>query len=148
MTVAGAIAPYSSYQLLPLYRSALASKPNIVIVALGTNDAALPLDAARRALFVQDYGKLLADFRRVAPKARLYLCVPPAAYGPSLFRAQNIQQWIGPLIRQIAAQNGLPVIDLFTPTSNKPQLFPDSLHPNDAGARKLAAEMKRALLAP
>ena len=45
----------------------------------------------------------------------------------------------------ISRKNGLPVIDLHSALDNKPGLFPDKIHPNEAGARIMAREVYRAL---
>ena len=39
----------------------------------------------------------------------------------------------------------MPIIDLYKPLSNKPELFPDLIHPNAEGARLIAREVYAAL---
>ncbi len=50
-----------------------------------------------------------------------------------------------PKIRQVAQEVGATVIDLYKAMSGKPELFPDTVHPNAAGARLVAAEVYRTM---
>ena len=43
-----------------------------------------------------------------------------------------------PVIRKVAKDEGLTVIDLYQALSGKPALFPDKIHPNAAGAKLMA----------
>ena len=43
-----------------------------------------------------------------------------------------------PVILKVAKDTNLTVIDLYQALSNKPELFPDKIHPNAAGARVMA----------
>jgi len=43
------------------------------------------------------------------------------------------------MIRDVGRASGVTVIDLYTPLSNRKELFPDAVHPNAAGARLMAA---------
>lgn len=146
---AGATAMDSSalpYRGSFVYGPALASQPDIVVVALGTNDALRLVDQAARDDFARSYRQLLVDFRRVAPNARFYLCIPTAAFGASAARNPFIESTIAPILRQIGMDAEAPVIDLFALARNRPELFPDSVHPDEAGARLIAAEIQRVLL--
>jgi hypothetical protein len=51
-----------------------------------------------------------------------------------------------PLIRQIAEEQKLPTIDLYTPTTGHPEYFGDGIHPNDAGYIVVAQTMRDGLL--
>jgi len=42
------------------------------------------------------------------------------------------------MIKKVALQNSVKVIDIHTLLSNKKDLFPDTLHPNAEGARIMA----------
>ena len=43
-----------------------------------------------------------------------------------------------PVIRKVAKDEGLTVIDLYHALSGKPALFPDKIHPTAAGAKLMA----------
>ena len=46
----------------------------------------------------------------------------------------------------MARRKGVPVIDLYTALSGKPEMFPDKIHPNAAGARVMAEAVEAAIL--
>lgn len=50
-----------------------------------------------------------------------------------------------PMIRTVANQTGVSVIDLRSPFLARAELFPDTVHPNTEGAKLRAAEIYRAL---
>ena len=50
-----------------------------------------------------------------------------------------------PMIRQVAKEDNASIIDLYTALSGKPELFPDAVHPNDTGARLMAAAVYHGL---
>ena len=49
------------------------------------------------------------------------------------------------MIKKVAKKNNLPVIDLHTAMDGIPQLFPDKIHPNEAGAEIMAKAVYKAL---
>jgi lysophospholipase L1-like esterase len=52
-----------------------------------------------------------------------------------------LQQEILPRIRQVAAEEKLPLIDLHTPLENAGALFPDKIHPTAEGAARIAEQV-------
>ena len=50
-----------------------------------------------------------------------------------------------PHIKKVADEKNVPVIDLYAALSDKPDLFPDKIHPNAAGARVIAQTVYAAL---
>ena len=50
-----------------------------------------------------------------------------------------------PMIRTVADETGATVIDLHSALAGRADLFPDTVHPNDEGAKLMAAEIFRAL---
>jgi lysophospholipase L1-like esterase len=50
-----------------------------------------------------------------------------------------------PMIRAVAEKTGASVIDLHSALDGKAELFPDTVHPNDEGAKLVAAEIFHAL---
>ncbi|MBW2540331.1 MAG: hypothetical protein JRE27_12130, partial [Deltaproteobacteria bacterium] len=60
-------------------------------------------------------------------------------------RMNNIKNEIIPLVRQVGRKKNVPVIDLYTPLSGKPHLFPDKVHPNAEGANLMAREIYKTL---
>ena len=49
------------------------------------------------------------------------------------------------MINKIATQTNVKIIDLYTPLSNKQNLFPDFVHPNAKGLKIIAKEVFNAI---
>lgn len=139
----------------PYFRKALAFKPDVTIIMLGTNDSKHGAEGnpkiadnwQHKADFADDYISLVAQFRKVNPSTRIFLCLPPPAFAPNRYGIDGpiIKGEIVPLIREVAVQTKAELIDLHTPFEGKPQLFHDRVHPNDAGTRLIAAAVYRVL---
>jgi acyl-CoA thioesterase-1 len=50
-----------------------------------------------------------------------------------------------PLVRQVARDTDVQLIDLYRPLSNRAELFPDKIHPDAEGARLIAEQVYKAL---
>jgi len=146
------------YVLSKAWPKALDFKPDILVIALGTNDSKHPGEGSlqsdnavdnwqHKADFAPDYEELIAEFRKVNPAVKVYTCLPvPAFPGQYGINNKTIHEEIIPLIRQIAEKTHANVIDLYTALSGKSALFPDTIHPNDDGAQLIAAAVYRTLL--
>merc|ERR1711920_1058829 len=54
---------------------------------------------------------------------------------------------VGPRVRSVAAKMGLQVVELLdSPLAQRPELFPDGVHPSAAGASAIAALIGQRLL--
>lgn len=136
------------------FKAALAARPDVVVIALGTNDSKHPTatvtDApdnwSHKAEFVHDYEDMIAAFHQANPAVKVYVCTPPPAYpGQWGINDQTIHDEIVPMVGQVARDTQATVIDLYTALSNKPNLFPDTVHPNNEGAALIAATVYHAL---
>ena len=136
------------YDQRPAYGAALAWKPEIVVVALGTNDTKAENIATHPDDFIPSYRALIADFRAANPQASIFLCLPPPAFPEAMGISDRVlQKEILPRIRQVAAEEKLPLIDLHTPLENAAALFPDKIHPSPEGATRIAQLVYGELLA-
>jgi lysophospholipase L1-like esterase len=119
--------------------------PNIVVIMLGTNDA-YPSRQQSLDSFKSDYGKLIASFQTLSTKPKIYILLPPPIFNDSLgpnnaILAQNVI----PLIRQVANETGLPLVDTNTPLLGRVNDFWDGVHPNNEGAKILATQIYNAI---
>jgi acyl-CoA thioesterase I len=120
------------------YRKALGFKPDVVIIMLGTNDTK-PQNWKHEAEFVADYTELVKSFLALESKPRVYVCRPCPVPEPGNFgiNETNLKEEIK-RIDQLAADLKLGVIDMHAALVAKPELLPDRVHPNTAGAGEMA----------
>lgn len=139
------------------YTNALAFHPDILVINLGANDSKHPgegsLDATNavdnwqyHASYVGDYEEMIAAFRQRNPAVKVFVCFPtpdfPGRWG---INDRTILEEMIPLIRTVAADTRATIIDLHAALTNQSGLFPDTVHPNDAGAKVMAAAIYRSL---
>ena len=139
------------------YTNALDFKADIVVIDFGANDSKHPndgsLDATKalnnwqhKADFNDDYKELIAAFHQANPAAKIFICYPtPDFPGRWVINENTIRDEMIPMIREVADEAGASVINLHSALAGKAELFPDTVHPNDEGAKLMAAEIFRAL---
>lgn len=127
--------PYMNEQA---YKEALAFNPNIVVIKLGTNDSK-SFNWKHKADFAKDAQTMIDAFKALPAQPKIYLCYPSKAYlsGESI-NDDIISKEIIPVIKKLAKQNKLDIIDLHTAMDHMPDLFPDKVHPNEEGAKVMA----------
>ncbi len=148
------------YQTTPSYQAATEFVANAgegsvvsVVILLGANDSK-PYNWSPNAKpkndqqYLLDYRAMVDHFLALPTKPVVYLGLPVAA-GPAaccdISGAVILDEQI-PLIRQLAMEKHLPIIDLNTPTTGHPEYFIDDVHPNDAGYEVLAEAVHEGLL--
>lgn len=128
-----------TYRERPAHGEALAWAPEIVVIALGTNDTKVENITAHPDDFVPSYRGLIARFRAANPAAKFVLCLPPPAFPEAMGIAERVLvAEILPRIREVAAEEKLTLLDLHTPLADAAALFPDMIHPNTEGAARIA----------
>lgn len=133
------------YYKTEAYKQALDFKPDVIVIKLGTNDSK-PQNWQHKADFAADYKDMIAAFKQVDPQVKVYTCYPvPAFPGQWGISDTIIKNEVVPIVNQIAQDTGSTVIDLYTALSGKKDLFPDTVHPNRAGAGLIAAAVYRSL---
>jgi acyl-CoA thioesterase I len=136
----------NSYWKFGKLGQALALKPDIVTIELGTNDANNFASTWNNvsAEFKRDYLAMVDTFNVLAVKPKVYVILPLPIRGnndPILVKANA-------LIKEVAAERGLTVIDCYTPFNGQAQLYKDGLHPNAVGADTMGHIVYRALTKP
>jgi len=127
------------------YKDALAFKPNIVVLKLGTNDTK-PQNWKHADKFDADYAAIIKSFQDLSSKPKVILCTPVPAY-PSNFGITDtiIKGEVKPKVEALANAQKLSMVDLYTALSDKAKLFPDKIHPNAEGAKLIAEAVKSAI---
>jgi acyl-CoA thioesterase I len=123
------------------YQEALAWNPQVVIIKLGTNDSK-PQNWAYKTEFEADYRALIQSFKALAAKPTIYLCTPIPVFKDRWgIREQIVHDEVIPMIKQIAAAEGLKIVDLYTAMTGETALVPDGVHPDATGATVMAHEI-------
>lgn len=120
------------------FKEALAFEPNIVVIMLGTNDSKY-YNWAHKADFYNDYVSMIDTFANLSSKPKIYICYPLKVF-KLLYDIDDkvIHDEIIPIIHQISIDKNLQIIDFYTPTSDKPEIFSDGIHPTANGAHFVA----------
>lgn len=134
------------YKKQKSFADALNFAADIYVIKLGTNDSK-PQNWVKKDGFAASTKALVEAFQKANPKAKVYLCTPVPVIGAGNFGINNekVQGEIIPLIKQVADELKLPVIDLYSALDGHPEVFPDRVHPNDDGATLIAKAVHSAV---
>ena len=124
------------------YSDNKAYDPNIIVIALGTNDSKDGYwDAVK---FKKTYIDLINEFKSYSAEPKIYMAIPVKAYNSTWsINDQTIREKVIPTMKDISKEMGLPLIDLYAVTNNIANLMAaDGIHLKDVGlgiiARKIA----------
>lgn len=128
------------------YQAALDWKPDVVLIALGTNDSKPQNVETNPDDFAPSYREMIAKFRAENPEVKIFACLPPPAFPENWgIRDRIITGTIIPMIREVARDEHVSIIDFHTPLKDEAAVFPDKVHPNPEGARLMAKIISEAL---
>jgi len=130
------------------FRPAQAADPDVVVILLGTNDSKLPGWTQHQGEFVHDYVAAVKAFQALPSHPRVWAGLPvPAFPGNWGITEEVVRDGVIPAIAKAAQEAGIPTIDLHTPLLGAKARFPDLVHPDVAGAKRIA-ELVAAAIAP
>lgn len=128
------------YQQTEQYWDSLAFQPDYVVFMMGSNDSTLGNWRGGNA-----YRKDLEDLLESYGGAKVILCTIPAAFS---FNGDPVVQFglqpdvtneIAGILRDVAAQEGYPLVDIHQLTLNHPEWFlSDGVHPDTSGTEAIA----------
>jgi len=119
--------------------------PDVVVIKLGTNDSK-PQNWKFKDEYVADYVELIKSFQLLESKPKVWICYPVPAYpGQWGITDKVMKEEVMPLIDQVAKEAKVKIIDLYTALSDKKEMFPDTVHPNPAGAKVMAETIAKVL---
>ena len=134
---------YQKKEQLPL---ALAAKPDVVVIMLGTNDSK-PYAWKKKEQFIPDYKTLIGRFKALENKPRIFIAKPPyvndGGKTTGINEAAILEEL--PLIDKIAQEEGVGVIDVHGATQGRNELFRDGVHPTGVGSGFIAKVFCKAL---
>ena len=127
------------------YRDSLAWEPDIVLLMLGTNDTK-PWNW-NPGTFREDYLRLVESYLALPSHPRVVLVAPIRIFKlipVTILNPDVLEEGVRPAIRDIAAQKGLQLIDLYD-LFDSPRFCRDGVHPQRDGARMLAEALHKAV---
>ena len=134
-----------SYWDRPAFKQATEFNPHVVIIKLGTNDTKLQ-NWKHGAEYAADYEAMIDHFASLPAKPRIWLCSPAPVYQTRWgISEKGVVEGVIPQVQTLAKRKGLPIIDLYAALSGKPEMFPDKIHPNAAGAKVMAETIEAAI---
>ena len=135
-----------SYWERPAFKQATDFNPHVVVIKLGTNDTK-PQNWKYSEEYVLDYEAMIDHFSSLPAKPKIWLCSPAPVYQTRWGISEEIVVGgVIPKVRDLATRKGLPIIDMHSVLSNKPEMFPDKIHPNASGAKEMADAVMSAIL--
>ncbi len=120
------------------FKNAKEFDPHIVIIKLGTNDSK-PQNWIYKNEFYKDYVDLVNEFRKNGRNPQIYVVKPFPAFkinwgiNPDIIKNEVI-----PLTDSTRKATNTYLIDFNTPFLNRSDLFPDGIHPSNAGYLMMA----------
>lgn len=122
------------------WEDAQAFQPDVVVIKLGTNDSK-DLNWAHKEDFAGDLQEMIDKLKALPSHPRIYICTPIPAFKPTwTINEKVIAEEQIPILAEAVRKNKLAgLIDLHSAFAGADDLVqPDGIHPNDAGARKMA----------
>ena len=120
---------------------AIAYRPDIAIIHLGLNDTDPRNWPNYKEDFDADYSWLIDTLRTQNPKVQIYICRMTPIFNEHPRFKSGTRDWFWQIqehISGIAKANNVKLIDLHEKLYDRPDLFPDALHPIKEGASILA----------
>lgn len=128
-----------SYWATSNFTKAKTADPQILIIALGTNDSHPSRWNKSKGEFKSDYLAMVSEFRQGGKDPVIYVCLAPPLFGPAKADQNNVvEKELIPLVKEIAGEIGASVIDYHQPLLGANKEFPDDVHPDDAGSALMA----------
>lgn len=120
------------------YKRALEFMPDIVILKLGTNDSK-PQNWRHKDEFIADMREMVAAFKNLETKPKIYLCTPMYASRPAWgITEEVVHNEVVPAVKKVAKLEKLKLIDLHSMFEGQGDMLGDGIHPNEEGAMKMA----------
>jgi lysophospholipase L1-like esterase len=148
-----------AYTACPEYTTSLKSKPDIVIIMLGANDAytaAQNTDVSKK--FTESLEKLVNTYRALETNPEVYLLLCTDRFDTAQ-RRTDLKNIILPAIEDVATRLECPVVDMYSISTEKAtelftssqrklgskEEFSDSVHPGDKLYELMAEEVAKAI---
>ena len=128
------------------YQNATDFNPEIVIIKLGSNDTK-PQNWKNKGDFEADYKALIQHFKGLPAKPVVWVALPVPVLKENFGINKKGAEEQQPMILKVAKEEGCGVIDLYKAVATKDLFDPDGIHPNAAGAKRIAETVFAAISA-
>lgn len=137
------VSPHIPYIETKEYESSLLSSPDIVILMLGTNDSWY-ISQKEDGEFKASLSDIIDSYLNLESKPDVFVCTPPCrfTYDDCAYQTELI---IVPEIKALAEEKSLKLIDIFSITNGRENLFYDGIHPTKDGYQLIAKEVSDAV---
>ena len=130
------------YWICNEFSNVFAFEPDVVVIKLGTNDSK-PFNWNEEN-YIKDLQSMVDTLNSIQTQPEIFLCLPAPAFNNAWgINDSVIRNGVIPSIEKIAKVNNLQIIDLYKPLLDHVEFFPDSIHPNEAGAVSIAELIAR-----
>ncbi|WP_114938210.1 GDSL-type esterase/lipase family protein [Mucilaginibacter endophyticus] len=138
-----------SYWSTKAYQEALQSKPDVVFIDLGGNDAKL-VNRVHLDEYEKDYHDLIQSFEQLPSRPRIVLLLPIPSFQTDTNQIYDkvIINSIIPKLRNAAYDEHLEVIDMHSMFVNHESWMPDKIHPNLDGTAMTAKRLYDVVVQP
>ena len=138
---------YWPYVYQPEFSAAKKFLPDIAVVMLGTNDAR-PDNFGSIDNFVADYKKIIKQIQILGTKPKIFLVKPPPIFENVVeLVPENFSEEIIHRIEEVANDQNIAIIDVYSVMENHPEYLIDGVHPNSEGASVIATQVYNAITA-
>ena len=133
------------YWICNEFSNVFAFEPDIIVIKLGTNDSK-PFNWNEEN-YARDLQSMVDTLNSIPTQPEIFLCLPAPAYNHAWgINDSVIRNGVIPSIEKVAKLNNLQIIDLYKPLVDHVDFFPDSIHPNEAGAGSIAEVIAKAII--
>lgn len=124
----------ATYWAVPQYALAKEYNPDIVFIALGTNDSKPQNWTLYKSEFYSDYASMISEFRQNGRDPHIFVCIPPPAFIDNFGITDSvIRGRIQPLIDSLCTNLKTSKLDLFHKMLPYGNYFSDGIHPDKNG---------------
>ena len=144
----GRLGPFEGHGKTTQFVDSGAYAPQVVVIMLGTNDSKKSNWSAHGQDYKRDSLAMVRRYQNLGSHPQVFVMTSPPNYtNGSRYQPSVIKNQIVPIVRQVSQETGAVLIDIFTPLSGHPELFPDGTHPSTTASKRIAALVKKAILA-
>ncbi len=131
------------------YKESLESKPDIVILMLGTNDTKVANWDAEQ--YEAGLMKLVESYKALETNPTIYIMKSPHVYPINGDEAEYtiqipvVDNELGPIVDKVAANTGIQVIDLYSITGDMADMYTDGVHFKKGGYKYITGAIYDAI---